>query len=202
MRAYARDRASVRETVIENSQVGRAIVGLVASVRSWQGTQTELLRELNTDRRSDDQTRRSPEWPKSARKLASDLRRLASSLRAVGISIDIPNRRSGRGKHREIVIERRPAERSASAAPSAIAADDPENVALIRTIADHPIPDDAPQQSAPIGDSSPIPHIAACADHADRYSAQHSALETEPTPDAVVSDYAEAAGADEEVFDR
>jgi len=167
LRAYAGDRDAAHEAAIENSPVGRAIVDLVTSVGAWTGTQTELLKEINTETYSDDHARRSPDWPRTPRKLAEELRRLAPSLRAAGISVVIPQRRTGRRKRKEIVLENESAQQSAWSARSADRPDDAVNIDSPRTVVPREAPTDAPQRAAATSVSGPETADADRADHAD-----------------------------------
>ena len=143
-------------------------MSLVEEVGPWAGTTTGLLETLNA--RANEATRKGPDWPRGAKKLGGELRRLAPCLRAAGIRVDIPKRRAGREKKREIRLERVGAERSARSAQAGNPTAGPENADDVRPVADHCPSPDAPQWSA----SNPIPGsetpIAAHAAHADRCS--------------------------------
>jgi len=62
-----------------------------------------LLRELSSDRHSDELTRKRRDWPKTPRALSGALRRLAPALRRTGIALSFPPREPGTGR-RLIVI--------------------------------------------------------------------------------------------------
>lgn len=202
LRAYQNDRATSHQTILDGSLVGRAIIGLVASAGTWRGTPSELLAELNSERRSNEPTRRASEWPKNARKLAGDLRYLAPSLRATGISVTIPDRRTGRTKRLEIVLEKAPEPRSAS---SANEADDPGTADSVRTVADDEPSVDVPRRSASIPSGGPETPNAERADHADRRAPYFSDCEGAACAVGVDSDpgaFADGeARPDEEVFE-
>lgn len=93
--AYSRNRAASHEGAVDASPIGPLIVRLVEAA-PWQGTARELLAELDSDRWSDERTRRSPEWPRTARKLSGDLRKLAPNLRAVGVELTCSRHAGGR----------------------------------------------------------------------------------------------------------
>jgi hypothetical protein len=68
--------------------------------RSWNGTATQLLKNLNAVTSED--SRHSREWPKEVRSLGNKLRRLAAPLRSAGI--DIAFSQTGHTKARIITI--------------------------------------------------------------------------------------------------
>ncbi|MEA3366962.1 MAG: hypothetical protein U9R68_02490, partial [Planctomycetota bacterium] len=84
--AYAENRASANDTAIEASVVGEVLQTFMASRESWEGTATELLREL--EKIAEERTRHRKAWPGSARKLSGDLRRIGPNLRATGIQVE------------------------------------------------------------------------------------------------------------------
>lgn len=174
LRAYVQDRAAAHETALENSAVGRAIMALVTTNGRWTGTSTTLLEELNIGPWTTEAIRKSPEWPKTNRKLSGDLRRLAPCLRASGISVLIPSRRSGREKRRELVLEQMAAEHSAHSAQSAEGSPGAAGAETMRTVADYCHVADAHQRSASNPTAGSETPIADRADHADRCARESS----------------------------
>ena len=135
--AYRGNRAAAHDLAIESTSVGPVIVGLMADCTEWSGTAAELLVELGNDRHTSEQQRRQADWPKSARQLGADLRRLAPNLRAVGIEVHMPDRRTGRGRRRIIVLEKAGAQWSACAACAAGGPDGAEKADSGVLFADH-----------------------------------------------------------------
>ena len=84
--AYFESRGDSTHAAIESAIIGPPIVGLMGNRDRWQGIAKELLTELE-DHHTDEKTRKSKEWLKSARKVCGDLRRLAPDLRRFGISV-------------------------------------------------------------------------------------------------------------------
>lgn len=83
IRAYHENRNVGHVGAVEGSVVAQAIAQFVSKEGTWEGTATELLAELETDRAGKD--RRAKGWPKSPRALADALRRAAPNLLALGI---------------------------------------------------------------------------------------------------------------------
>jgi hypothetical protein len=72
--------------------------------RSWNGTATQLLKNLNT--LALEETKHSREWPKEVRGLGNKLRRLAAPLRTAGIDVNFSQ--PGHAKARIITISTTP----------------------------------------------------------------------------------------------
>lgn len=106
MAAYAGNREEANELAIETSPVGKAIMDLMGSTDSFNGTATELLCELN--KRVDENTRKAKVWPKTANVLGGIVKRLAPNLRAAGISVVHTPSGRGKGKRRGILLGRVP----------------------------------------------------------------------------------------------
>ena len=79
------------ETGLDADPVAVAIQALLEKQDTWEGTATELLRDL-ADHMTDDITK-SRAWPK-ANKIKQRLRRLAAGLRATGIKLELDYRRN------------------------------------------------------------------------------------------------------------
>jgi hypothetical protein len=100
LKAYNANRADANVAVLETSPVVKALDDLLASVGpSWEGTASELLKELGAD----EQTKRLDDWPKTASSLSNTLHRLAPNLRRAGVNVVF--RRTSKRKF--IVIEKR-----------------------------------------------------------------------------------------------
>jgi hypothetical protein len=91
--AYAENRKSANEAVLEDSPVGGAIRKLVSGA-TWTGTTTELKDALEGI--VEKKVVESRRWPKSPRGLSGVLRRLAPTLRMVGVCVDFPDRQKAR----------------------------------------------------------------------------------------------------------
>lgn len=146
LKAYLDDRTDAFESIVENTPLAQEIVAFVDRVGVWTGPAAALLTELN--KQVADAQRDYAEWPKSAKKLGGDLRRLAPCLRSVGIAVEIPKRRVGHKKMRNIKLERVSEERAARVAHAANRRAGPENGVSVRPIADHCEAEDAPQRAA------------------------------------------------------
>ena len=83
--AYGDNNRDATETALEGSLVGQAILEFAAAVRQWEGTPTDLLRELTAQ--VGRVAARSAGWPKSVQSFTNDLRRLTPQLRVRGLTI-------------------------------------------------------------------------------------------------------------------
>jgi hypothetical protein len=102
--AYRDNRQGAIEAAVEDSLIARHVIEIAKEHRTWSGTATELLADLNE--RADEQMQRSRGWPKSPRQLGGDLRRLAASLRRVGVDVAFEKEKTAR-RRRLITITRR-----------------------------------------------------------------------------------------------
>jgi hypothetical protein len=102
---YQGNREAANELALEASSVGPIIVNLMHDVPKWEGTAKELLRELETDRRSDMKTRNRVDWPKTPKALSDALRRIAPTLRRIGYET-IFRRKAGGERRRLILLHR------------------------------------------------------------------------------------------------
>ena len=83
MRAFNESREQSRQTVIESSPVGEAIVQLMEKTPLvWKGTASELLNEL--EKHTDEATYRSRFFPKASNMLSQRLNRLAPRFKGTG----------------------------------------------------------------------------------------------------------------------
>jgi hypothetical protein len=88
--AYGRNRASVVDVALDAAPVAvalRKLLDVPTQAGRWEGEPAMLLETLG--RYTPEETRRSSEWPKSARALSSALRRQATFLRSVGVTLDL-----------------------------------------------------------------------------------------------------------------
>jgi hypothetical protein len=97
-RAYAANRRTAIEAIIDTDPVTTCVRQLVSERGSWAGSATDLLRVGERTRRTSDNTG----WPKNPRALAGHLRRAQTFLRTAGI--DITFNREGRAGNRVIRI--------------------------------------------------------------------------------------------------
>ena len=86
MNAYQGNRDKAVEQTIESSVVGSAVLELMESVTTWEGTATELLSEL--EKFTNEKTIKMKQWPKAPHILSRKLKRLSNSLRKMGISYE------------------------------------------------------------------------------------------------------------------
>jgi hypothetical protein len=101
--AYDRNRGEATATALEASAIGPWVLRLLEKTSPWEGIARDLLREL--EKYADEKTRKSQDWPKTARKLSGDLRRIAPALRAAGVKVDIGQRQPGGKRDRRIRLE-------------------------------------------------------------------------------------------------
>lgn len=94
LRAYKNNSKGATVMELEASPVASAIRQLMDSERKWSGSATDLLHEL-TSIIGEDNARRLPGWPKTARPLSGKLKRLAPSLRGIGLNVSIERDSSG-----------------------------------------------------------------------------------------------------------
>jgi hypothetical protein len=85
--AYEENRRAADELTLAASPVAAAIRDFVAIQRTWEGTATALLAELNVSE-NEVGARRQKAWPGSPQELSNDLRRLEPNLRRVGIEVE------------------------------------------------------------------------------------------------------------------
>jgi hypothetical protein len=74
--------------VIESDPVAVAVQALAEERRTWSGTATALLQEINQGTPADRQRMR--DWPRDATRLSSKLRRAAPALRRAGVEVSLP----------------------------------------------------------------------------------------------------------------
>jgi hypothetical protein len=97
-RAYAANRRTAIEAIIDADPVTTCVRQLVSERGSWAGSAADLLRVGERTRRTSDNTG----WPKNPRALAGHLRRAQTFLRTVGIEITF--NREGRAGNKFIRI--------------------------------------------------------------------------------------------------
>ena len=78
-----------------------AIIKFMESNRKWDGTSTELLKELIKVAEEENINVSSSGWPKAANSLSRRLNEIKSNLQDIGISIQIV-----KGKERKIIISK------------------------------------------------------------------------------------------------
>ncbi|HIK15814.1 MAG TPA: hypothetical protein IGS53_11095 [Leptolyngbyaceae cyanobacterium M33_DOE_097] len=82
---YRRNRQEAHGTALEASPIAVAIQKLMASGKTWTGTATQLLENLNE--LVDEKTINSKSWVSNGRSLGKVLIRLAPNLRSIGIVV-------------------------------------------------------------------------------------------------------------------
>jgi primase-polymerase (primpol)-like protein len=103
LKVYVGNRAETTAATLSSSVVGKLILNSKNWKQEvWEGTATELLKEL--EGRATERERNRAEWPRSARAMSNVLRHLAPSLREVGVEV-IFIRDSGRGRERIIQLK-------------------------------------------------------------------------------------------------
>ena len=112
LKAFMANRQQANSVALEGSLLAAPILKLIEK-DLWSGTAEQLLRRL--DAMVDEQTKRHPEWPRTARALAGALRRLSPCLLPIGVKIQF-GRANTRERTRLITIQRLTP--STSSAPS------------------------------------------------------------------------------------
>lgn len=85
LKNYEDNHRSTTQDVLERDKVASLLQTLLASRKSWRGTATALLEELENC--EPDPKRRGASWPKSASELSGRLKRVENNLLSVGIEI-------------------------------------------------------------------------------------------------------------------
>jgi hypothetical protein len=105
VRAYAANRRSSIEELIDTDPVATCVRELMAERSSWTGSAADLLR-VSVERGNNRISRGNAGWPETPRALAGHLRRTQKSLREFGIHVGFS--REGRAGSRVIRIRRFP----------------------------------------------------------------------------------------------
>jgi hypothetical protein len=114
LRAYRENRKSANELPLEHP-----VVDALRKVDlPWEGTASDLLRELATAMGEED---KSKSWPSTGRALSNLLRRLAPNLAQIGVSVDFGKRSADRHRQRLITLSENTA--GTPSAPSASSAE-------------------------------------------------------------------------------
>lgn len=116
LRAYSANRQGANSLTLESSPVAVALGKFMEGRGDWQGTATELMRELNAT--DGELTRTGKGWPANARALGNALRRVAPNLRADGLNIAFEKEPSKK-RSRVICLWKTVELASATSAPSA-----------------------------------------------------------------------------------
>lgn len=85
--ALTADRAEADRAAVDASPIGQAIESLMMVWPVWEGTPTELMTELSSDRHSNLEMRKAKSWPIDVPRLGTTVRRLAPNLRRLGIQV-------------------------------------------------------------------------------------------------------------------
>ncbi|MCA1558439.1 MAG: hypothetical protein LC731_07870, partial [Acidobacteria bacterium] len=116
MNAYTGNREAANDLALEASPVAAAIIAFVEREKSWTGTATNLLKELNAF--AGDEAQKQQGWPKRGNVLSGLLKRLAPNLRAAGIEYARLSRTGQKGS-RQLRLEQAGNSSSASSVSSA-----------------------------------------------------------------------------------
>ena len=104
LRAYAGNQAASHYLSLDGDPVAEGLHELLKGRESWEGTVSELLRQLGQV--LPETVRQHRAWPRTAKGLGGRLKRLAPDLRALGIEITYQQRT---GQRRPVLIRKRPA---------------------------------------------------------------------------------------------
>jgi hypothetical protein len=104
--SYERNREAANDLAMEASPVAAAVLTFLdrQSEKHWQGTATDLLQGLNSQRLHSG-IREQQGWPKAPHSLSGQLKRLAPNFRKLGIEVEVGIRVAG-GRQRLIRIRR------------------------------------------------------------------------------------------------
>ena len=100
--AYTGNRQAMNALPLEASLVAPFIIRL-SEGGTFEGTATDLLQTI--EGQATDETRKHRNWPLTGRALSGEIRRLAPNLRGVGVNIEF-NRRTGKGRARNLVVHK------------------------------------------------------------------------------------------------
>jgi hypothetical protein len=100
MATYSSNRKEANSSMIEYDFIASAIQSLIAEVKTWEGTATELLNLLNI--KSDPNIIKDRGWPKTPSSLSKKLKRATTILRQA--NIDVHTERVGHERNRIIKI--------------------------------------------------------------------------------------------------
>jgi hypothetical protein len=167
MAAYANNRESANDSVLEGSSVATALEKLVAATGLFAGTASSLLKEL--ERQVDDREKSQRTWPRSSLALRNALKRLAPSLRMAGIEVSMGERDKTRNRNRIVRVSR------VSSELSALSADHRNQQHGEPTIADGPLRMDARGSGSSDGNSLKIRSLDST-DGADASSALQASI--------------------------
>jgi hypothetical protein len=98
------NRDAANEAALEACPVAEAVLRLMSDRTAWEGTATELLRELARWAHATDAGRR--EWPRGPLALSIQLRRVGPNLRGAGVNVEFDQRTAGSGSRRLIRLRR------------------------------------------------------------------------------------------------
>ena len=101
LNAYLNNQKDSNYEAILSNPVGAAIVKLNRSNSKWEGTPTELLRQLTDIAESENINTSISGWPKAANSLSRRLNEIKSNLKDIGIDIEIV-----KGVERKIIISK------------------------------------------------------------------------------------------------
>src|SRR5262245_16110901 len=99
LHSYRHNRSRAATTALESSLVVDPLLGLLKDTPRYEGTISELLRQLCDQ--VQDRTVRADKWPKDATRLSGELRRLAPALRRAGVYMHFPTRTN---KARRVIV--------------------------------------------------------------------------------------------------
>jgi hypothetical protein len=118
MQAYSLNRFVANDAVIEASTVGAALEKLAAGDKSFEGTATALLKQLEAH--ADEQTRLHRSWPHTPLALRNAINRLAPNLRAAGVEIELGTRDTTRMRNRIIRVRKASSAASSASVPESL----------------------------------------------------------------------------------
>lgn len=101
LKAYLNNQNDSNYEAIQSNPVGEAIIKFMESNRKWDGTSTDLLKELINVAEKENINVSSSGWPKAANSLSRRLNEIKSNLKDIGIDIQIV-----KGKERKIIISK------------------------------------------------------------------------------------------------
>jgi hypothetical protein len=105
--AYTGNREEADHLAIESSHIGKPLLEILESAGVWEGTASELLRDLEQRAGLLEKGQKPKGWPGNARALSGSVKRVAPHLRKIGWECSF-NRDDSASRHRKIAFRRMP----------------------------------------------------------------------------------------------
>jgi hypothetical protein len=107
-------RAGADQDALQGSTVAPSFFNWIQKQKTFVGTYTVLLQELNGF--ADEESRKRKGWPPNAQALSGQIRRVSPALRRLGV--DVQHNKNGRSKARNVVVNYDPERACKTSSPS------------------------------------------------------------------------------------